>query len=94
MYRLLRSVDEVRKRRRLAIHPQVNPQLLTAGPNQPWSCDITKLLGPQQWTFFYIYVILDSSPPCGSLYFRNLVTRSCGFTPNCCNTSACCSWST
>jgi putative transposase len=28
-------------------------------PNQVWSWDITKLLGPAKWTFFYLYVILD-----------------------------------
>jgi putative transposase len=60
MYRILRSVDEVRERRRLAAHPaQVKPELLALGPNQTWSWDITKLLGPQKWTYFYLYVILD-----------------------------------
>ena len=29
------------------------------GPNQVWSWDITKLLGPAKWTYFYLYVILD-----------------------------------
>ena len=24
-----------------------------------WSWDITKLLGPAKWTYFYLYVILD-----------------------------------
>ena len=28
-------------------------------PNQLWSWDITKLLGPAKWTYFYLYVILD-----------------------------------
>ena len=28
-------------------------------PNQVWSWDITKLLGPVKWTYFYLYVILD-----------------------------------
>ena len=28
-------------------------------PNQVWSWDITKLLGPAKWTYFYLYVILD-----------------------------------
>ena len=27
--------------------------------NQVWSWDITKLLGPAKWTYFYLYVILD-----------------------------------
>ena len=24
-----------------------------------WSWDITKLLGPAKWTYFYLYTILD-----------------------------------
>jgi transposase InsO family protein len=24
-----------------------------------WSWDITKLLGPAKWTYFYLYVVLD-----------------------------------
>ena len=28
-------------------------------PNQVWSWDITKLLGPTKWTCFHLYVILD-----------------------------------
>jgi transposase InsO family protein len=35
------------------------PELLATGPNQLWSWDITKLLGPAKWTYFYLYVILD-----------------------------------
>jgi transposase InsO family protein len=27
--------------------------------SQVWSWDITKLLGPVKWTYFYLYVILD-----------------------------------
>ena len=27
-------------------------------PNEVWSWDITKLLGPAKWTYFYLYVIL------------------------------------
>jgi putative transposase len=33
--------------------------LLANVPNQVWSWDITKLLGPVRWTYFYLYVILD-----------------------------------
>ena len=29
------------------------------GQNEVWSWDITKLLGPTKWTYFYLYVILD-----------------------------------
>jgi putative transposase len=28
-------------------------------PNQCWSWDITKLLGPAKWTYYYLYVIID-----------------------------------
>ena len=35
------------------------PELLATGPNQLWSWDITKLLGPTKWTYYYLYNILD-----------------------------------
>ncbi len=60
MYRVLRSLDEVRERRRQAVHPaSVKPELVAERPNQVWSWDITKLLGPATWTYYYLYVILD-----------------------------------
>jgi putative transposase len=60
MYRLLRAEGEVRERRRQATHPAtVKPELVACGPNQVWSWDITKLLGPAKWTYFYLYVIID-----------------------------------
>jgi putative transposase len=60
MYRLLRTEGEVRERRRQATHPAtVKPELIATGPNQVWSWDITKLLGPEKWTYFYLYVIID-----------------------------------
>jgi putative transposase len=60
MYRLLAEADEVRERRAVARHPAyARPELLATGPNQVWSWDITKLLGPTKWTYFYLYVILD-----------------------------------
>jgi putative transposase len=34
-------------------------EFLVGTPNQLWSWDITKLLGPVKWTYFYLYVILD-----------------------------------
>jgi transposase InsO family protein len=43
-----------------AVHPAYHkPELLATAPNQLWSWDITKLLGPAKWTYFYLYVILD-----------------------------------
>jgi hypothetical protein len=35
------------------------PELLAEAPNQVWSWDITKLMGPAKWPYFYLYVILD-----------------------------------
>jgi putative transposase len=60
MYRLLTEYGEVRERRKILRHPHYEkPELLATGPNQVWSWDITKLLGPTKWTYYYLYVILD-----------------------------------
>ena len=60
MYRLLDRHREVRERRRQLVHPPVaKPELLATGPNQVWSWDITKLLGPAKWSYFYLYVLMD-----------------------------------
>jgi putative transposase len=60
MYRILREHGEVRERRRQATHPpKVKPELVATGPNQCWSWDITKLLGPKKWTYYHLYVIID-----------------------------------
>jgi putative transposase len=60
MYRILRADCGVRERRDQLRHPIYSkPELLATSPNQVWSWDITKLLGPAKWTYFYLYVILD-----------------------------------
>ena len=60
MYRLLAEHHEVRERRNQLRHPRyAAPELLARRPNELWSWDITKLLGPAKWTYFYLYVILD-----------------------------------
>jgi putative transposase len=60
MYRLLREQGETGERRRQATHPpKVKPELAASGPNQVYSWDITKLLGPAKWTYYYLYVIID-----------------------------------
>jgi putative transposase len=62
MYRLLAEAQEVRERRAQAQHPTyTRPELLAERPNEVWSWDITKLLGPAKWTSFYLYVVLDIS---------------------------------
>ena len=71
MYRLLRAEDEVRERRRQATHPaRIKPELVASGPNSVWSWDITKLLGPEKWTYFHLYVVIDIY----SRYVTGLVT--------------------
>ena len=60
MYRFLTEAGEVRERRDQLRHPNHSkPRLVARGPNEIWSWDITKLLGPAKWTFFYLYVVLD-----------------------------------
>ena len=60
MYRVLRSVGEVGERRDLATRPaHVKPELCATAPNQVYAWDITKLHGPQKWTYFYLYAVID-----------------------------------
>jgi putative transposase len=60
MYRLLEEADEVRERRNQLRHPAYSkPELLATRPNEVWSWDITKLLGPKKWTYYHAYVIID-----------------------------------
>jgi putative transposase len=60
MYRILADAGEVRERRDQLRHPHyAKPELLATAPNQVWSWDITKLKGPEKWTYFYLYVVLD-----------------------------------
>lgn len=60
MYRILAAAGEIRERRAQLTHPAYHkPELLAEAPNQLWSWDITKVLGPAKWTDFYLYVILD-----------------------------------
>jgi putative transposase len=60
MYRLLEDAGQIRERRDQLRHPTYQrPQLVATAPNQVWSWDITKLLGPEKWTYFYLYVLLD-----------------------------------
>jgi putative transposase len=60
MYRVLAASQPVRERRNQLQHPQyTKPELMATAPNQVWSWDITKLLGPKKWTYYYLYVLLD-----------------------------------
>jgi putative transposase len=60
MYRILAANQQVRERRDQLRHPPYQaPELIASRPNEVWSWDITKLLGPGRWTYFYLYVVLD-----------------------------------
>ena len=60
MYRILGAEQAVRERRDQLQHPHyARPELVATAPNQLWSWDITRLLGPTQWVYYYLYVILD-----------------------------------
>lgn len=67
MYRILEQNESIRERRNQLSHPKYSkPELLASGPNEVWSWDITKLKGPEKWTYYYLYVILD-------IYSRSVV---------------------
>lgn len=60
MYRILWANHAVRERRNQLRHPAYSaPELLATKPNQVWSWDITKLKGPEKWSHYFLYVILD-----------------------------------
>lgn len=65
MYRILADNQGARERRNQLRHPNYQkPELLATGPNEVWSWDITKLKGPEKWTYYYLYVILDIYSRC------------------------------
>ena len=50
----------MRERRSQLTHPEyTKPELVATAPNQTWSWGITRLLGPQKWTYYYLYVLID-----------------------------------
>ena len=50
----------VQERRAQRTHPEYKkPELMATAPNQVWSWDITRLLGPKKWSYYYLYVIMD-----------------------------------
>ena len=65
MYRILADNQSTRERRNQLKHPEYQkPELLATAPNKVWSWDITKLKGPETWTYYYLYVILDIYSRC------------------------------
>ena len=60
MYRILSAEQPLRGRRNQLTHPHhTKPELVATAPDQTWSWDITRLLGPMRWTYIYLYVLLD-----------------------------------
>jgi putative transposase len=60
MYRILDDQKEVRERRTQLRRPHyAKPELLATAPNQVWTWDLTKLRGPEKWTYYTLYVVLD-----------------------------------
>jgi len=60
MYRILADEKEVRERRNQRRRPNYKkPELLATAPNQVWTWDLTKLRGPEKWTYYYLYLVLD-----------------------------------
>jgi putative transposase len=60
MYRVLAENQQIGERRDQLRHPvYAKPELLATGPNQVWSWDITALRGPDKWTAFYLYDLMD-----------------------------------
>jgi putative transposase len=60
MYRILAGEKEVRERRNQLRRPQyTKPELVATGPNQVWTWDLTKMRGPEKWTYYHLYVVLD-----------------------------------
>ena len=64
MYRLLAANGELRERRDQLSHPPyAKPELLAERPNEVWSWDISKLLGPAKWTDYYLYYVCAAAGP-------------------------------
>jgi putative transposase len=60
MYRVLDEAQEVKERRRQAVHPvYAKPELCALRPNQVWSWDITDLKGPVRGSRYKLYVTID-----------------------------------
>jgi putative transposase len=60
MYRILAEHGETADRRLQRNHRDaVKPELIATRPNEVWSWDITKLLGPTKWVYYHLYVIMD-----------------------------------
>jgi len=66
-YRVLKKHKQLAERRDQRVHPKRSPpQVVARKPNDAWSWDISKLMSPVKWKYYYLYLILD-------LYSRYIV---------------------
>ena len=56
MYRILKENTQNLQRRQNVPRNCKRPELLACNPNQLWSWDITKLMGPAKWTYYYLNI--------------------------------------
>jgi len=62
MYRILSEHNQLKERHRGdQRRTYTKPELLATAPDQVWSWDITKLKGPQTWSYFISTSLLISS---------------------------------
>jgi putative transposase len=55
MDRILAEDGQTGERRHQLTHPRPGrPELLATRPNELWSWDITRLLGPATWSYCYL----------------------------------------
>jgi len=66
-YRVLKKHKQLAERRDQRVHQKRSPpQVVARKPNDAWSWDISKLMSPVKWKYYYLYLILD-------LYSRYIV---------------------
>ena len=60
IYRVLKKHKQLADRRNQRVHPKREPpRLVSTKPNQVWSWDISKMLGPEKWKYYFLYLIMD-----------------------------------
>jgi putative transposase len=66
-YRVLKKHKLLADRRNQRVHQKRSPpQVVARKPNEAWTWDISKLLSPKKWEYYFLYLILD-------LYSRYIV---------------------
>jgi putative transposase len=59
-YRVLKKHKQLTERRNQRVHQKRSPpQVVSRKPNEAWSWDISKLMSPKKWEYYFLYLILD-----------------------------------